>query len=202
MQRDLSVIRWLPKICLCSGSIFFAVPNYAETPFSSHPIANPVIAVAYPIRGTTRYQLQIYEQKPNGRQCWSEESDGSGSVRPLLMEFDFTGSCDRYIDANGYSIRIGNRDMALEYRPTIQLIGANLCLMAVPAVNAKENPKILIGTGKLGRVGKVQKITLGKSWQVSRRLFFGKPLGHVYIENKQSIALASNTSTQSRICND
>jgi len=118
------------------------------------------------------------------------------------MEFDFTGSCNRYIDTNGYSIRIGNHDMALEYRPEIQLIGANLCLMAVPAVNAKENPKILIGTGKLGRVGKVQKIMLGKSWQVSRRLIFGKPLGHVYVENKQSIALASKTSNQSRSCND
>lgn len=201
MQRNKPfVTRCLLKTCLCSGSIFCAVPTFAEIRFSSHPIANPVIAVAYPVRGTTRYQLQIYEQKPNGRQCWSEERGRSDSVKPLLVEFDFTGSCARYIDGNGYSIRIGDRDMATEYRPTIQLAGASLCLMAVPSVNAKNNPKILIGIGKLGKAGKVQKITFENSWQISRRMFLEKPLGHVYIESKQSLALASNTSTQSRDC--
>jgi hypothetical protein len=90
--------------------------------------------------------------------------------------------------------------MATEYRPTIQLAGANLCLMAVPTVNAKNNPKILIGIGKLGKAGKVQKITFENSWQISRRMFLERPLGHVYIESKQSLALASNTSTQSRDC--
>lgn len=200
MQRKPFVTRWLLKTCYCSGSIFCAVPTFAETRFSSHPIANPVIAVAYPVRGTTRYQLQIYEQKPNGRECWSEERDRSDSVKPLLMEFDFTRSCVRYIDSNSYSIRIDNRDRAREYRLKIQLAGANLCLMAFPAVNAKEYPKILIGIGKLGSAGKVQKITLEKSWQISRRMLLGRPLGHVYIESKQSLTLTSNTSTQSRIC--
>lgn len=200
MQRKPFVTRCLLKTCLCLGSIIFSVPTFAETRFSSHPITNPVIAVAYPVRGTTRYQLQIYEQKPNGRQCWSEERGRLDLVKPLLMEFDFTGSCVRYIDGNGYCIRIGDRDMAREYRPTMQLAGANLCLMAVPTVNANHNPKILIGIGKLGKDGMVQKITFENSWQVSGLMFLGRSLGHVYIESKQSLALVSNASTQSRAC--
>jgi N-acetylmuramoyl-L-alanine amidase len=200
MQCKPRVTRWLVKTCLCTGWVFCELPAFAESQFTSGPLANPVIVVAYPIRGSTGYQLQIYEQKPHGRLCWSQEKDRPESVKPLLMEFDFTGSCVRYVDSNGYSIRIGNRDMAREYRPAIQLIGGNLCLMAIPTANSNDIPKLHIGTGRLGSAGNAQKITFDNSWQLSRRIFLGKPVGHVYIENKQSLSLASSTSTNSRIC--
>jgi len=196
MQHISKLNRQLQRACIYFASIIYVAPSHAEIQFSSHPITNPVIAVAYPILGTEGYQLQIYEQKPRGRRCWAEESDGSCLIRSKLLEFDFKGSCARYIDLNGYSIRIGNNQMAIVYRPVIQRVGVNLCLVAVPAKSTKENPKILIGTGKLGRVGRVQKIVLDKSWQITRRMFQGRPLGHVYIESVASIA-----STQSLNCN-
>ena len=34
----------------------------------------------------------------------------------MLATFDFTGICNRYIDGNGYSLRIGGDDLGTRYR--------------------------------------------------------------------------------------
>ena len=55
-------------------------------------------------------QLNIYEQKKDTRPCFSREGNGPTTVKPLLATFDFTGICGRYMDSNGYSVRIGEID--------------------------------------------------------------------------------------------
>ena len=38
--------------------------------------------------------------------------NGPTTVKPLLATFDFTGICGRYMDSNGYSVRIGGNGSA------------------------------------------------------------------------------------------
>ena len=49
-----------------------------------------------------------------------------------LSTFDFTGICNRYIDGNGYSLRIGGDDLGTRYRLTVVKTGQDVELLAAP----------------------------------------------------------------------
>jgi len=79
------------------------------------------VLVAAPIGSSgDRYQLNIYEQVNDRRPCFAVGSSVPSPVNPLLATFDFTGICGRYIDANGYSLRVGGADLAATYRLTVR----------------------------------------------------------------------------------
>lgn len=63
------------------------------------------IAVAIPF-GYEKHKLEIIEQIPNQKQCWSESGTAPVTVDLLLLNFDHTNSCRRIKDSNGYSIRL------------------------------------------------------------------------------------------------
>jgi hypothetical protein len=54
------------------------------------------------------------------------------AVDPLLSSFDFTGVCNRYIDGNGYSLRLGGDDLGTRYRLTVVKTGSDIELLAAP----------------------------------------------------------------------
>ena len=56
-------------------------------------------------------QLNIYEQRSEKQPCFTVSGSAPAVVDPLLSTFDFTGICNRYIDGNGYSLRIGGDDL-------------------------------------------------------------------------------------------
>ena len=73
------------------------------------------IAVAIPF-GYEDYKLEIIEQVPNQKQCWSEGGTAPVTVDLLLLNFDHTNSCRRIKDSNGYSIRLdGNEEKSSLY---------------------------------------------------------------------------------------
>ncbi|MFM8675045.1 MAG: DUF3747 domain-containing protein, partial [Vulcanococcus sp.] len=74
------------------------------------------IFVAAPIGSGERAQLNIYEQRTEARPCYAVQGSKPAVVNPLLSSFDFTGICNRFIDGNGYSLRIGNSDLGTVYR--------------------------------------------------------------------------------------
>ena len=88
------------------GSLFTAVP-VEETNF---------VLVAAPIGQGESSQLNIYEQRTSKRPCFAVSGSAPAVVDPLLATFDFTGICNRYIDGNGYSLRIGGDDFGTRYR--------------------------------------------------------------------------------------
>ena len=65
------------------------------------------VLVSAPIGTGERSQLNIYEQRSDKRPCYAVGSGSPALVDPLLSSFDFSGICNRYIDGNGYSLRIG-----------------------------------------------------------------------------------------------
>ena len=100
-------------------------------------------------------------------------------VDPLLLDFDFTGACDRSTDGNGYSVRINGQDLGVQYRLEISPRQNDLVLFARPTRD-RSAPPIEIGRTH-GRTNDFLKIQLNPGWQMARRTYNGQPVGHVYL---------------------
>jgi len=124
-------------------------------------------------------QLLILEQKTDARECWSESGDRPALVDPLLLNFDFTGICGRATDSNGYSIRIANTDLALEYALSLQMSNGDIRLMGISRYDSNA-PRLLIGR-TYGLANGFTKIVLEPGWRFAKRSYQGQELGHIYV---------------------
>jgi hypothetical protein len=143
-----------------------------------------VIAIARPYgTETTKYDLLVIEQIPNKKQCWQTSGSAPALVDPLLMNYDFTGHCRRATDSNGYSVRIDGEDYGLEYLLRIVPRGNELVLIATS--RSGKAPELVLGSTKGMATGFMQ-IQLNPGWQLSKRTYQGKVLGHFYISGSQA----------------
>lgn len=146
------------------------------------------ILVAAPIGSGERAQLNIYEQLNDRRPCFSTSGGDPAIVNPLLGTFDFTGICNRFIDANGYSLRIGEVDLATNYRLSVVRQKADNVLLAIP-LKASAGPELLIARTHGTAPGFLQ-LRFEPGWTLKRRHFGPRPLGHVYIHREPAVDTA------------
>jgi hypothetical protein len=142
--------------------------------------ASRFLLVAAPIGSTgERYQLNIYEQLKATRPCFAVGEGKPAAVNPLLSTFDFTGICGRFIDANGYSLRIGGSDLATSYRLSVVREGGDVLLVARPTKATSLGEMVVARSG--GQGAGFMKLELEPGWRLMRRQFGGRSLGHVYV---------------------
>ena len=141
--------------------------------------AQKFLVVAAPIGSSSRSQLNIYEQVNSRRPCFAVATGRPAVVNPLLSSFDFSGICGRYIDANGYSVRVGNTDLATVYRLSVVNQDSDILLMALPT-RPGAGPEMVVGR-TLGSGTSFLKLELEPGWRLARRTFRGRSLGHVYL---------------------
>lgn len=137
------------------------------------------VLVAAPIGDGTRAQLNIYEQLNGKRSCYAVSGAAPAAVDPLLGGFDFTGICSRYIDANGYSLRVGGADLAATYRLMVVRQNSDNLLMAIPT-KAGAGPEMVVARTQGAGTGFLQ-LVFEPGWQLKRRAYGGRNLGHVYL---------------------
>ena len=154
---------------LSQGSLFTAVPV---------ELSNFVL-VSAPIGQGERSQLNIYEQRTTKRPCFAVGAGVPAVVDPLLSKFDFTGVCNRYIDGNGYSLRIGGDDLGTRYRLSVVNTGRDIELLATPTKNPSQ-PIMLVARAGGAASGFVQ-LKLEPGWTLKRRAYGKKSLGHLYV---------------------
>jgi N-acetylmuramoyl-L-alanine amidase len=155
------------------------------TTFNNQDVnADRFVTVAAPFAGGSRHQLLILEQVSDRRQCWSESGSSPTIVNPLLVDFDFTGICSRSTDSNGYSVRLANDDMGWRYSLRVERQGNDLVLRAVPNDNRAE-PGLEIGRTR-GFTTDFAEIQLNPGWRLTRRVYNGQPLGHIYLTHGRS----------------
>lgn len=153
--------------------------------FSSQPLDGARFAVLGKPVGRTDWTLLVLEQIAAAPRCWEPRPDGL--VDPSLNRFDFTGICSRYLDSNGYSLRIGQEDLATSYRLRLQQQGTSLRLLAMSPSQANE---MLVGRGTVNqrdRDGFVP-ISLEPGWTLERRVYGGQTLSHIYFANSTPLA--------------
>ena len=184
------------------SSMIPASPTRAEM-FSEQEVEQSnVIAVAEPL-GETGYNLLVIEQIPGGQQCWKESGEKPTTVEPLLLNFDFTKSCRRSTDSNGYSIRIDGKDYGLDYLLRIVERNGELQLVGTPRSDRQQQEKEVIVGRTYGVSDGFLKIVLNPGWQFSKRTYQGKTLGHVYLAGSSSAmnSAASDTESQASLNN-
>jgi len=165
------------------GSLFTAAP-VEQSRF---------ILVAAPIGKGESAQLNIYEQRSSKRPCYSVSGSAPAVVNPLLATFDFTGICNRYIDGNGYSLRIGADDLGTRYRLSVVKTGSDVELLAVPTRDISKPTLLIARTGGPGQ--DFLQLVMEPGWQLMRRQYGKKTLGHLYVF-RESWPDAGEASTQ------
>ena len=175
------ISRFLPAaaglaLCLASvpsaraqGSLFNAVPVDKSR----------FVLVSAPIGSGERSQLNIYEQRSDKRSCFAVAAGSPAVVDPLLSGFDFSGICNRYIDGNGYSLRIGGVDLGTRYRLSVTNTGSDMELRASPTRDSSLPSYLVATSGGAGR-GFLQ-LNLQPGWTLKRRAYGQKKLGHIYL---------------------
>lgn len=153
-----------------------------------------LIAVAAPRGNTGAYQLLILEQTSAQRPCWAENGTRPTIVDPLLLTFNFTGICDRKTDSNGFSIRMGGEDLALNYNLRVVRTTNDLVLIGYPSRD-RNAPIIEIGRAYGVVPGEFAKIILNPNWRFAKRTFGEKTLGHVYLTTDMSLAEMAASTT-------
>ncbi|MGD2179554.1 DUF3747 domain-containing protein [Lusitaniella coriacea] len=153
---------------------------------------NRLIALASPFgRDRGHYQLLILEQLSNARPCWREFGSNPVRVEPLLLNFDFTGICDRATNGNNYSIRIGGEDLGGRYLLSIVRRGNDLVLIGSSLLEPN-TPPIEIGRTN-GIIDGYQKIVLNPGWRFTQRTYRGKTLHHIYLTGDTTVVDAPPT---------
>ena len=151
------------------------------------------ILVAAPIGDGSSAQLNIYEQRSGARPCFAVQGANPAQVNPLLSNFDFTGICNRFIDANGYSVRVGAADLATVYRLSVIKDKGDTLLMALPT-KAGVGPEMVVA--RSGGAGSGFLLLVPEpGWTIKRRAFGGRTLGHVYLQRDTWPDAARSTAT-------
>ena len=153
---------------------------------------NTLVAVAVPF-GYHNHSLTILEQIPGQKRCWREQGNFPVTIDPLLLSFDFTGSCNRATDTNGYSIRLDGYDRT-NYRLNIVKRDGELYLIATH--QDPHQPELFIGRSyglhHNNHDQSLTKIFLNPGWQINKHVYQDKTLGHFYISGN-SRAIAQNS---------
>ena len=139
-QLSAVIPRFLPTAAGLAVALTGTVPVMAQgSLFTAVPVEEAnFILVSAPIGQGERSQLNIYEQRTNKRPCFAVSGGTPAAVDPLLSSFDFTGVCNRYIDGNGYSLRLGGDDLGTRYRLTVVKTGNDIELLAAPTRNSSQ----------------------------------------------------------------
>ncbi|SBO44691.1 DUF3747 domain-containing protein [Cyanobium sp. NIES-981] len=137
------------------------------------------LLVAAPIGNGERAQLNIYEQIRDTRPCFAVNGAQPGQVDPLLSTFDFTGICGRFLDANGYSVRVGATDLGSSYRLSVVRSQNDNLLLAVPT-KPGAGPEMIVARTQGPGSGFLQ-LVFESGWQLKRRAYQGRTLGHLYL---------------------
>ncbi|MEB3271419.1 MAG: DUF3747 domain-containing protein [Synechococcus sp.] len=147
--------------------------------------ASRFAVLARPI-GRDDWNLLVLEQLAAQPRCWLERPDGL--IDPSLNRFNFSGICSRYLDSNGYSVRLGGQDLASSFRLRLLQVGEELQLRASSVATPND---LLVGRGRVPRRDRdgFVAVQLEPDWSLQRRAFQGRALGHLYFAHRDSLSV-------------
>ncbi|MCS5697730.1 DUF3747 domain-containing protein [Cyanobium sp. FGCU-52] len=145
--------------------------------FQAQPVdASRFAVLAKPV-GSGDWSLLVLEQLRSAPLCWQPRADGL--VDPSLNRFDYTGICARYLDSNGYSLRVGDQDLGASHRLRVQQVGSTLQLQALAP---DQGTVLVVGRAPVplrDRDGFVA-LQLEPGWELQRRSYGSQTLNHLY----------------------
>lgn len=184
----LSALIKLAVLANVFATSLIAVPSVKASTFDEKEIdQRQVIAIAAPYRHG--HNLVIIEQVPGKDKCWSEQGIAPVAVDALLMNFDFSGHCNRATDSNGYSVRLGGEERGSDF--LLKIVEHEHELLLVATQRDPKQPPLILGRTN-GKSDGISKIFLNPGWRFTKRSYQGKELGHFYLSD--SVAQTADTS--------
>ena len=179
MQR--SYLPWAGLALLSAGLVG---SQAAAGVFQSQPLEQERLAVLGQPVGSQGWKLLVLEQLKPAPKCWEERRDGL--IDPALNRFNFSGICSRYLDSNGYSLRVGDDDVSPRYRLRLESQGNTLVLLAMSGSHPTE---LVVGRGAIPLRDRSSFVALKlePGWQLERRMYGERSLSHVYFANPQPL---------------
>ncbi|MFM7392827.1 MAG: DUF3747 domain-containing protein [Cyanobium sp.] len=152
--------------------------------FQAQPVdPSRFVVLAKPV-GSGDWSLLVLEQLRPSPLCWQPRADGL--VDPSLNRFDYTGICARYLDSNGYSLRVGDQDLGASHRLRVQQVGSTLQLQALAP---DQGTVLVVGRAPVplrDRDGFVA-LQLEPGWDLQRRSYGSQTLNHLYFASASSL---------------
>ncbi|HYP04207.1 MAG TPA: DUF3747 domain-containing protein [Cyanobium sp.] len=170
----------LVGLALASAALPATLPALAAGVFQSQPVDSTRFAVLARPLASGDWSLLILEQIQPSPLCWQQRSDGL--IDPVLNRFNYTGICGRYLDSNGYSLRVGEEDLGSTYRLNLEQRGAELLLQAT---SPGEPNGLVVGRARVSQRDRdaFVALELEPGWQLQRRTYGERSLNHVYLAN-------------------
>jgi hypothetical protein len=174
----------LAGLALASAALPATLPALAAGVFQSQPVDSTRFAVLARPLASGDWSLLILEQIQPSPLCWQQRSDGL--IDPVLNRFNYTGICGRYLDSNGYSLRVGEEDLGSTYRLSLEQRGAELLLQAT---SPGEPNVLVVGRSRVSQRDRdaFVALELEPGWQLQRRTYGERSLNHVYLANARAL---------------
>lgn len=169
----------LAGLALAGAGLSMVQPRLAMAAglFQSSAVdADRFAVLARPV-GDNEWTLLVLEQLAPQPSCWQARPDGL--VDPTLNRFDYTGICNRFLDSNGYSLRVADEDLGTTYRLQVQQVGSRLELQAVSPGNSAV---LVVGRAEVPRRDRdgFVALKLEPGWDLKRRTYEERALSHLY----------------------
>ena len=185
---------WLILSAIASTTAI-SVPQAKAVSFEEQQVSQDQLAVVAVPFGDREHRLEIIEQIPGERQCWNESGAAPVKIDLLLQGFDYTTSCRRIINTNGYTLRINGEDDRVSRILKIVRDRDELKLIAFDRDSSQ--PNIEIGSTN-GLSDGAMKIMLNPGWQITQRVYQGETINHFYLSGNTGFSPSSySTSTTS-----
>ena len=189
MQRTYLALAGAALVATAGAVQGFGLPprGQAGEIFEARPVDPGRYAVLGRPLGNGEWTLLVLEQIQPAPLCWQRRPDGL--VDPSLNRFDFTGICGRYLDSNGYSLRLGNQEGSGlgpgPLRLRLEQSGQELRLLASsPALSQN----LVVGRASVPARDRdaFVALRLNPGWELQRRRYGGQTLNHLYFANAAS----------------
>jgi len=184
----------LAGAALVGSAVAMAILGSGLTPqgqagelFEARPVDPDRYAVLGRPLGNGEWTLLVLEQIKPAPLCWQRRPDGL--VDPSLNRFDYTGICGRYLDSNGYSVRLGNQEgsglAAGPLRLRLEQSGQELRLLAS---SPAQNLDLVVGRAAVPVRDRdaFVALRLNPGWELQRRRYGNQTLNHLYFANAAS----------------
>ncbi|MEB3321462.1 MAG: DUF3747 domain-containing protein [Synechococcaceae cyanobacterium] len=146
--------------------------------FQSQPVDASRFAVLARPGENGGWNLVVLEQIGPTPLCWRTRADGlvePGGDRPAPA-----GACSRYVDGNGYSVRVGSQEPAGAYELRLEQQGDELQLQAIAA--AHDGRVLVVGRAPVATTDgqALVPLELESGWELRRRAVGQRSLNHLY----------------------
>ena len=171
----------LPAAPLAKWDIEFQAARLPESDFAI--VASNLEDASYVPRGYSRQRiLNVIRQLSPARSCWKARDDDS--VQIDLKDWNWTGVCARFVNANGYSVRMRGVDFQQDSDLVLEQEGPYVVLYTKNRFTDQVEPiPVAVARTRPESQESSYLMKLLPGWRLEQREFNGRKLGHVYFSH-------------------